>query len=181
MSAKKMDRRFVLGLVFLAIVAGLIYLSGKSAHQVAFKIKPITVHLNFTDTVKQRLADSGAALGVQAIVSDKEVTTSPLDATVLDHREQVIKPGQDTTQFEAKTLELEVPKSAEASMGSIDPTITFTVVTRLDQPAGNCIRCESPVTKLSALKEGDNQIELKCDGWLEMGVCVWQKQKQKQK
>lgn len=179
MSAKKMDRRFVLGIVFLAIVAGLIYLSGKFEHRVAFNIKLLTVHLNFTDAVKQRLAASGAALAVQSIVSDKEVTTSPLDATVLDHREEIIKPGQDTAKFEAKTLELEVPKSAEASIGSIDPTITFTVVTRLDQPAGNCIRCESPVTKVSALKEGENQIELKCDGWLEMGVCVWQKQKQK--
>lgn len=191
MWAKPMNRRFIVGIAFLAMIAGLIYLSGKSDRRVAFNIKPMTVHLNFSDAVKKHLAETGAALSVQAIVSDKEVTTSPLDSTVLDHREQVIipskgpsegqskGPGMDTVNFEAKTLELEIPKTVEASVGSIDPAITFTVVTRLDQPAGNCIRCERPMIKSSSLKDGENRIELKCDGWLEMGVCVWQKQKQK--
>lgn len=176
-----MNRRFIVGIAFLAMIAGLIYLSGKSDRRVAFNIKPMTVHLNFSDVVKKHIDETGAVLGVQAIVSDKDVTTSPLDSTVLDHREQVIKPGMDTASFEAKTLELEVPKTAEASVSSIDPAITFTVVTRLDQPAGNCIRCERPMIKSSSLKDGENRIELKCDGWLEMGVCVWPKQKQNQK
>jgi hypothetical protein len=172
---RTLDRRLVMGVLFLLFLAGLIYFSGKSQHQIAVEIKPLTVHLRFSDAVKRRLSETGAVLGVQAIVSDKEVTSSPLDATVLDHREQVVKPGDDTARFEAKTLELEMPGPSL----HLDPTLTFSVVTRLDRPAGNCIHCESPMLKASSLKEGDNSIELKCDGWLEMGVCVWPKQNQK--
>ncbi|MFL5814692.1 MAG: hypothetical protein ACJ763_14050 [Bdellovibrionia bacterium] len=172
---KSLDRRLVMGVMFLLVIGGLIYFSGKAQHEVAIEIKPLTVHLRFSDAVKRHLAETGAVLGVQAIVSDKEVASSPLDATVLDHREQVVKPGDDTARFETKTLDLEMPGSS----AHIDPTITLSVVTRLDHPAGNCIHCESPMLKASSLKEGDNSIELKCDGWLEMGVCVWPKQNQK--
>lgn len=172
---KQLDRRLVMGVMFLLVVAGLIYFSGKAQRNVAIDIKPLTVHLRFSDAVKRRLAETGAALGVQAIVSDKEVASSPLEATVLDHREQVVKPGDDTARFEAKTLELEMPGPS----AHLDPTITLNVVTRLDRPAGNCIHCESPMLKASSLKDGDNSIELKCDGWLEMGVCLWPKQNQK--
>lgn len=172
---KGLDRRFVMGVMFLLVLAGLIYVSGKSQHQISVDIKPITVHLNFSDAVKKRLAETGALVAVQAIVSDKEVTTSPLEATVLDHREQVVKPGEDTAHFEDKSLDLEMP----GPHSTIDPTVTLSVLTRFDRPAGNCIHCESPTLKASSLKDKDNRIELKCDGWLEMGVCVWPKQNQK--
>jgi hypothetical protein len=172
---KRLDRRLVMGVMFLFLVIGLVYFSRKSQHEVAIDIKPMTVHLRFSDAVKRHLTETGAVLGVQAIVSDKEVGSSPLDATVLDHREQVVKPGDDTARFEAKVLELEIPGPS----AHIDPTVTLSVVTRLDRPAGNCIHCESPMLKASSLKDGDNLVELNCDGWLEMGVCIWPKQNQK--
>jgi hypothetical protein len=171
MSAKSIDRRWLLGVSFIGIVAGLIYLSAKSEHQIAVELKPLTVHLNFSDHVKQRISETHAVLGVTAIVSDKEIGNSPLEATVLDHREQVVRPGEDTARFESKSIDVEVPRS----MPSLDPIVTFKVVSRFDQPSGNCIHCESPVLKLSSLQNGAPPIELKCDGWLEMGVCVWQK------
>jgi hypothetical protein len=179
MSAKKIDRRFVLGVSFLFVVGGLIYLSGKSEHRASIELKPLTVHLQFSDQVKRRLAETGAALAVQQFVSDKEVSSSPLDASVLDHREQVVRPGEDTAHFGAKTLELSIPGATQPGASGIDPMVTISVVSRLDRPAGNCIHCENPSLKASSLKEGENRIELKCDQWLEMGVCVWPKQKQK--
>jgi hypothetical protein len=172
---KRLDRKLVMGVIFLITLAGLIYFSGKSQRQIAVTIKPMTVHLNFSDHVKKRLAETQAVLGVQAIVSDKEVTTSPLEATVLDHREQIVKPGNDQARFEAKTLDVELPNAAMA----LDPTVSFSVISRFETPAGNCIHCESPMLKASSLKDGDNRIELQCNGWLEIGVCVWPKQNQK--
>jgi hypothetical protein len=168
MSAKPLDRRFVTGLLVLFVIGGLIYFSGRSEHRVSIGIKPMTVHLNLSDEVKHHIADTHAALSVKAIVSDKEVNSSPLQADILDHREQIATAGQDTVQFEPKTLELDLGKQGI----SVDPVVTFHVVTQLDRPAGNCIRCEEPVFKASDLKEGDNRIEIKCDGWLSMGVCV---------
>jgi len=179
---RQLDRRLVMGVLALLLLAGLIYLSGRSARTVALQLQPLTVHLNFSDQVKKRLSETGAVLSVQLNATDQEATSSPLDATVIDHREQVVRPGEDTVQFEAKPLEIEMP--ASVVVPTIDPTLTLSVVTRLDQPAGNCIHCENPAFKLSSLhegKEGENRIELKCDGWLEMGVCVWPKQKQQQK
>lgn len=168
MSQARIRRKTFFGIAALLLFFGLVYLVLKSQREASLELRPFTVKLHFSDEVKRRIAETRAALSVRAIVTDEASGTTGMSGAVLDHREQLLSPGQDSVTFDVKHVDFESGMKSTR----LEPTLTLEVITRLDQPAGNCIHCVAPVIKTSTLKENENTVDVQCNGWLSIGICV---------